>query len=136
MGNCKVNSSLIAFLLLSFTACSTQQCRREKNIPAYPGEQKIIEQKIDSNEDEQKKALVYKYDGSLQCGMGAPISPEVMAEQLEKAGIKVFAHQKKPDGLMHIQVCGSPTGMTNQIEILYSDIKKAHELGFKIWNFN
>lgn len=80
-----------------------------------------------------RKVRIYKYDGSLQCGQGKPVSLEQMATELK--GIKIFTSQKKSDGLMHIQVCGSPTGMANVFEILESDLAKAEKSGFKRWTF-
>jgi len=73
--------------------------------------------------------LVYKADGSLQCGAAKGLSAEEMGKQL--GPIKIFSREKKPDGLMHIQVCGSPTGMINVYEISASDLTAAEKLGFK-----
>lgn len=74
---------------------------------------------------------VYKYDGSLQCGLEKGLSPEDMEKELQ--GIKVLARAKKPDGLMHIQVCGQPTGQINIYDIFETDLPRAVELGFKKW---
>ncbi len=81
-----------------------------------------------------KKVFVYKYDGSLQCGMGTAIPVESMQKEL--LSIQVFSASKKPDGLMHIQSCGSPTGMANVFEILETDLPEAEKYGFKKWEFN
>lgn len=80
-----------------------------------------------------RKVKVYKYDGSLQCNQGKAIPLEQMAKELK--GVQVFSSQKKADGLMHIQVCGSPTGMANVFEILEGDLTKAEKFGFKKWTF-
>lgn len=77
----------------------------------------------------EASVLVYKPDGSLQCGMGKAISLEEMEKQL--SGIRVSSRDKRPDGLMHIQVCGSPTGMINVYEIPASSLKEAEARGFK-----
>jgi hypothetical protein len=53
-----------------------------------------------------------------------------MQNQLAKAGIKVLSAAKQPDGMMHTQVCGAPTGMANTYEINSTDLKKAEKLGF------
>lgn len=73
--------------------------------------------------------LVYKADGSLQCQQAKGVSVQEMEKQL--AGIKVYSRDKRPDGLMHIQVCGSPTGMINVFEIDASNLAKAEAKGFK-----
>lgn len=75
------------------------------------------------------RVFVYKPDGSLQCGMGKGISPEEMEKQLD--GIKVYSRENRPDGKMHIQVCGSPTGQVNVYEIPASSLKEAEKRGFK-----
>lgn len=73
--------------------------------------------------------LIYKADGSLQCGTARGVSVDEMEKQL--AGIKIYSREKRPDGLMHIQVCGSPTGMINVYEIELGELLKAEKLGFK-----
>lgn len=75
------------------------------------------------------RVFVYKPDGSLQCGMGKGIPPEEMEKELE--GIKVYSRENRPDGKMHIQVCGSPTGQVNVYEIPASSLKEAEKRGFK-----
>jgi hypothetical protein len=73
--------------------------------------------------------LVFKPDGSLQCQAAKGMSLEEMEKQL--AGIKVVSRNKRPDGLMHIQVCGHPTGIINVYEIAAVSLKEAEGRGFK-----
>ncbi len=73
--------------------------------------------------------FVYKPDGSLQCGTAKGVSLEEMEKQLR--GIPVLSRDKRPDGKMHIQVCGSPTGIINVFEINESTLKEAEARGFK-----
>lgn len=73
--------------------------------------------------------FVFKADGSLQCGMGKAISLEDMEKELK--GIKVLSRDKRPDGMMHIQVCGSPTGIINIYEIPAANLADAESRGFK-----
>jgi hypothetical protein len=73
--------------------------------------------------------FVYKSDGSLQCGTAKGLSLEEMEKQLR--GIPVLSRDKRPDGKMHIQVCGSPTGMINVFEINETSLKEAEARGFK-----
>ena len=80
---------------------------------------------------ELDRIKVYKYDGSLQCGMGKAIAFEVMQKDLKN--IKVYSAANKPDGLMHIQQCGTPTGTANVYEIDKKDLEAAKKLGFKLW---
>lgn len=79
------------------------------------------------------RVMVFKYDGSLQCKPGSGLTVEKMAKELK--GIKIYSSEKKADGLMHIQVCGSITGMANVYEISSEQLTKAEKLGFKKWSF-
>ena len=123
----------VLLLVLTFAmACSQDHCRRkvEAKGTAVP---------VDAGGDAASKptlnerVLIYKYDGSLQCGMGKAIPLETMAKEL--SGIQIFSSVKKRDGLMHIQVCGSITGMANVFEIPTKNLKQAEAKGFKKWSF-
>ena len=82
----------------------------------------------------EPSAIIYKYDGSLQCGMGRGLTVEEMEREL--SGIKVHSRLKKPDGLMHIQVCGQPTGLVNTYEIPQKNLADAEERGFRKWDLD
>jgi len=83
---------------------------------------------------DSKTAEVFKYDGTLQCGMGKEVPLAEMAKELTGAGIKVLSQRKGHDGLMHIALCGASTGATNVFEIDRSDLKKARDRGFADYN--
>ncbi len=114
----------ISVLALNASACSSKPCR-EVSMEGVPAE---IQAKTES-----KNILVYKYDGSKQCGEGQEISLEAMSKQLR--GVKVISMSKKHDGMMRIQVCGTPTGHANVYEISDNDLEKAKSFGFQLWNF-
>ncbi len=78
----------------------------------------------------QKTVFVYKPDGSLQCEQRKGVATEEMEKQL--AGIRVISRDKRHDGLMHIQACGTPTGMINVFEIPEASLKDAESKGFKL----
>lgn len=82
---------------------------------------------------EADKVWIFKYDGSKQCGMGKAISLEDMKKDLE--GITIYASEKKSDGMMRTQVCGSPTGQTNRYQINKDQLELAQKKGFKLWIF-
>ncbi|PIT98919.1 MAG: hypothetical protein COT74_11765 [Bdellovibrionales bacterium CG10_big_fil_rev_8_21_14_0_10_45_34] len=84
--------------------------------------------------DPNKTIFIYKYDGSLQCGEGKPVSPQKMVKDLE--GVEVKSMTSKHDGLMRLQVCGAPTGQANVYEIKPEDLEKAEKRGFREWQFN
>jgi len=76
---------------------------------------------------------VAKYDGSLQCEMGRPVSLDEMEKELRAADIAVQAKAKKTDGIQHPQMCGASTGMMNVYRIKTSDLEKARVLGFVLY---
>ena len=76
---------------------------------------------------------VAKYDGSLQCEMGRPVSLDEMEKELRAANIAVEGKAKKADGIQHPQMCGASTGMMNVYRIPRSDFEKARALGFVLY---
>ena len=130
---------IVLILVLLLTACMSGECRRKDKVPPLPGSQKkdssvaVITSGAAVVPLEARRVLVYKYDGSLQCGGGQPRSVKDMQKDL--GNIKVFSAVKKPDGLMHIQVCGANTGLANVYEILAKDLERAKKSGFKQWKF-
>lgn len=82
----------------------------------------------------EDKIRVYKYDGSLQCGMGKATSLAEMKKEL--AGITIYSEKAQSDGMMRTQVCGSPTGRANVFEINKSQLSEAKKRGFKEWTFD
>src|SRR6185312_7818278 len=107
--------------------CADGNCRSQ----AKPVENKAMDQKNMKISTDTVK--VYKYDGSLQCGMGKPIAITDMQKELQ--GITVYSTENKSDGLMRTQVCGSPTGKANVYEIDRSQLTEAKKRGFKEWTF-
>lgn len=128
-------SIFIAALACVSLSCAQGHCRRKQEVskPAAPVEAAPEPASKAAADHGAGRVLVYKYDGSLQCGAGKPVPLDAMAKEL--SGIQIFSSVKKPDGLMHIQVCGSITGMANVYEIAAQDLKKAEAKGFKKWSF-
>ena len=71
---------------------------------------------------------VEKYDGSVQCEMGQPVSLDQMEKELRAASIAVAAKAKKADGIQHPRMCGASTGTMNVYRIRTSDLEKARAL--------
>jgi hypothetical protein len=114
----------LVVLAFIFTGCASGHCVSLKK--------ETLQAKDNSVKVEHVK--VYKYDGSLQCGMGKAISLDDMKKEL--GDIVVFSAENKYDGLMHIQACGTITGKANVYEIDKTDLEKALKLGFKFWTFD
>ncbi len=133
MGMTRATRSLFFGLVLASLGCAQGHCRRQVEAPeaAQPLSSKDLP--AHSGAVSPDHVFVYKYDGSLQCGMGKAMSVEVMGKDLQ--GIPVVTSLKKSDGLMHIQVCGSITGMANVYEIPAKFEKQAENKGFKKWSF-
>ena len=127
--------SAVGFLLVGILAagCTQGHCRRKSEAPGSATPVEAGDQAAAVASKPTDRVFVYKYDGSLQCGMGKPIALDVMAKEL--AGVPVLSSVKKRDGLMHIQVCGSITGMANVYEISNKNLKQAEAKGFKKWSF-
>lgn len=132
------NFLLLILLSALVGACSSSQCRKTasenffaektKDLPQF---QKQKAEKTGLGLGSTSWVRVYKNDGSKQCGMGVAITPKEMSKELRDRGIKVKSMKKQNDGLMRIQVCGSPTGMINVFEIQESNIKSAESAGFR-----
>lgn len=123
------------FLSLAFVlgiGCQNTPCR---NVKTQDSSARSASSQIVQTEGVKTlKVKIFKADGSLQCGMGKKISLDEMQKELK--GIQVFSKSNQNDGLMRIQVCGSPTGNSNVYEINQEDLDKALKLGFKQWTFN
>ncbi len=136
----KVNSKVVPFALIllavNLLSCSQGNCRRKHDMPGAAGLQQLANaaQPGGGMEPVEKRILVFKYDGSLQCGSAKGQGLNEMQKEL--GNIKVFSSQKKPDGLMHIQVCGAATGMANVYEILATDLALAEKHNFRLWKFD
>lgn len=79
---------------------------------------------------EADTVFVYKYDGTLQCGMGKEVTLEEMENDLVLAGIKLLSSRKSTDGFSHMTLCGASTGRINIYEIESTDYPKAASMGF------
>jgi hypothetical protein len=130
----------IMMVCLVFIACTNGPCRKDKPIPDNP---KISKPKFEAPiasvqaldaDSASRTVFVYKPDGGLQCTKGKAMSLDEMETQLKD--IAVVSRAKKSDGLMHIQICGQPTGQLNVYEIYSGDLSKAEADGFRLWDIN
>ena len=130
-----VSISKIVFYFMLFVGCSQVTCRGDVDKPKQSGT--ISPEKSSSVAPNPAEApvnarvTVYKADGSLQCGMGEAVALTVMKKEL--GSIKVFNSYKRSDGMMRIQLCGSPTGNCNFYEIDQKDLTAALAAGFLEW---
>lgn len=142
----QTRSLIVVFAVMVLAACTSGPCRQVKNpeLANQQSAQAAVNQSATQSAgpattkganavtptlSKSATIFVYKPDGSLQCGQGKAMSPQEMEKQLD--GIKVFSRENRSDGLMHIQVCGSPTGMINVFEISATAQKDAEKRGFK-----
>jgi hypothetical protein len=131
--NRTLNVTLILFVGAALSACATGRCPRAgaadaavAPVAAAP-EAAVVPGKAAAKT--VTTVLVYKADGSLQCGMGKGTTAEDMEKKL--AGLGVTARSKREDGMMHIQACGQATGMANVYEIPESSLAAAEKRGFR-----
>ncbi len=120
------------FLLIGLSggiSCSQKTCRSTE---ASAAPDKNVDDILQESSDKKKGLVkVFKYDGSLQCGVKKGTTPVEMGAELK--GIHIYNSSSLNDGLMHTQVCGSPTGKANVYEIDRSQLKEALRFGFKEW---
>lgn len=81
----------------------------------------------------QKYVKMYRPDGSLQCEKGSGMSLDDAKKEWANLDLEVLEAQVRPDGLMHIQQCGKPTGNVFVIRIALENQEKALNLGWKVW---
>lgn len=119
-------------IVMSFglAACSSGNCRAQDRSNLKTLEKGTAGDPM-LKPSQADRVKVYKADGSLQCGQGKAIPVADMQKEL--GNIQVFSSQNKNDGMMRIQVCGSPTGNSNVYEILRKDLEAAQKKGFKEW---
>lgn len=118
---------LVLSIMGSLAACSHGNCRAQKEAQKNAPKSEVVVEKSKATD----RVKVFKYDGSLQCGQGKKIAPAEMQKDLK--GIEVFSSSNQNDGMMRIQLCGSPTGNANVYEIDRKDLDAALKLGFKEW---
>ena len=123
---------VVVIFFLFAVGCQMNPCNIQER-PTNTADGKALDAKVDNlKKDAAMKTIkVFKPDGSLQCNQGKSFSVKDMEADLKD--VKVISSEKKHDGLMRIQVCGQPTGMSNVFEISDSDLEKAKTHGFKIW---
>lgn len=135
----------VVLFVLIFGACSSRPCREPRSpeldrtktstpVAAVPVTEANLNIEKGSATTVKNDALpelvrVYKPDGSRQCEKKPGVAVDIMEREL--AGIEVISRVKRKDGLMHIQVCGSPSGMINVFEIKATYLKQAEQRGFK-----
>lgn len=120
------------FVFLALTACSNANCRAQHEEKRQQAATRLKEGGDPLNKTSvADRVRVYKPDGSLQCGQGKAIPVEEMQKEL--AGLTIHSADNRPDGLMHPQACGFPTGRANVYEIDRKDLETAIKKGFKEW---
>lgn len=122
---------LILPLVFMLGACSSSNCKAQKTAvgPAV----KAGEEMPVAPSSKVNRVKVYKEDGSRQCSQGKALSVAEMQKQLK--GIQVYSAENKNDGMIRIQLCGTPTGNSNVYEIDRKDLEAALKAGFKEWTF-
>ncbi len=118
--------ALLSLIFLGAVACSTGHCRRDglgvlEDVDAKPP--------TGYTQEDLGSITVVKPDGSLQCEARTGIPLDVMARQ-DLPGVEIIESEKRPDGLMRIQVCGTETGILNTYKIKHKDLLKAQKAGF------
>jgi len=126
-----MGKALVKFLVfvlgVALVGCASGHCRGSDSV-AEASKLKWNDEAA-MKKKRAERVFVFRPDGSLQCGMGQALKPDVMATQLKD--IQIFSMDNRNDGLMRMQVCGSPTGRINVYEISALDLEKATKADFK-----
>src|SRR5438034_11819535 len=67
---------------------------------------------------------VFRYDGSLECGMGQAVALDEMAKELTAVNINVLSSEKRVVPGFIIALCGALTGIANVYEIAKDDLPR------------
>jgi len=73
---------------------------------------------------------VSRPDGALGCEPEKAQSIDAGRAELRKAGVRVHDSRKTSDGMMRVQVCGTPSGAHNAYRITKKSLKRAESLGY------
>jgi hypothetical protein len=126
-------------VLIIIAACSSNQCnnlpqRPEPSPTPSPSQSlyKVVNPEAGKEQPRLPSVNVSKGTGELQCGTGKAIPIEDMQHTLVLAKVTVYEARTQLDGLMHVALCGSPTGKIHVFTIPQADLKKALKLGFKV----
>ena len=77
---------------------------------------------------------IFKPTGDKQCERGKGQSLDDMQATLAGGNISVYESHTQSDGLMHMALCGSPSGTIHVFSISKKNLKKSFKLGFKVLN--
>lgn len=122
------SKKIILTAALALSACKAGPCPQQARTGEKPPAR--VESATSSASSDQTKIRVFKADGSKQCQKSKTTDLKVAEAELKKAGVTILSSAKQPDGMMHPQVCGAPTGMANTFEIAPADFDKAKKAGF------
>jgi hypothetical protein len=120
-----------ASFALTLVACAQGNCRMQKDATAKNPDSVAANATVTAAAQDRIK--VFKYDGSKQCGEAKAVPLAKMQTELKK--IPVYSSENKPDGLVHMMVCGSNTGSANVYEIDRANLGAAQKAGFREWTF-
>lgn len=133
------SSSLVAYCLLLACVCLTSGCADK---PCREARRPELDRTGDPENLASQQPLprtpgrvwISRPDGSLQCQNGSGKSVSESARDL--AGVVVYRRETRLDGLMRVQLCGTPTGRLHVFEIDERRLKEAERRGFTLYQSN
>lgn len=117
---------LCALPLFFIIACSSTG--GQKSNTGSPTTQK----EIPNYEPREGQVWVYRMDGSKSCGVKKGLSLVEAEKELRARGVNIFKRRKRHDGKMRMMVCGSDTGIQNEIRIDGQSLPIAGALGYRV----
>lgn len=121
--------------ILFLVGCAVGNCRSQKIKDEQAGPAGVVkDNKLIPEPNSADRVKVFKHDGSVQCQTNKGLSADEMAAR-DLSGIKIYKTFKSHDQKLRSQVCGSPTGNVNVLEIDKRNLSLALEKGYSEWVF-
>ena len=123
--------AVVVLYLCVLAACADKPCReaRRPELDRTGDPENVASQQPLSRTP--GRVWVSRPDGSLQCQNGSGKTVAESARDL--AGVVVYKRETRLDGLMRVQLCGTPTGRLHVFEIDARRLREAERRGFTLY---
>jgi hypothetical protein len=134
----KIKTLFVVFAFMLVAGCAHDSCNNVPQRPQTADVPPAVEPggfgrnvQSDSASLPPDAVLISKPTGELQCGQGKATPLDDVLKTLRSKKIKVYEAHTQSDGMVHMDLCGSPKGEIHVVAIAKKDLKKALKLGFQ-----